>query len=61
MTVTPVATGNKLIINFISRVTHAEQEYLFVDQEVGGSIPPNRTITFNDLAEDLPFSKLIGG
>jgi hypothetical protein len=38
-----------LIINFISKTTHAEQEYLFVDQEVGGSIPPNRTNLFNDL------------
>ena len=26
---------------------------LFVDQEVGGSIPPNRTNTFNDLAKLL--------
>jgi hypothetical protein len=25
-------------------------EHLFVDQEVGGSIPPNRTNLFNDLA-----------
>ena len=29
----------------------SKKEHLFVDQEVGGSIPPNRTNTFNDLAD----------
>jgi hypothetical protein len=26
------------------------KKYLFVDQEISGSIPPNRTNLFNDLA-----------
>jgi hypothetical protein len=41
--------------DFLLERNHATQHNiarsLFVDQEVGGSIPPNRTNLFNDLTD----------